>query len=308
MYRDRELTHVQKSLRLAYVQALLRHHSEIRKHKHAIHYIHTPEAYIAVRLVCPRAKTAIFSHGSFFNMIAGFRFFQKNVLVHWAFQKFLTVMLRGADAIFALDETSMEQYAPYNSHVYKVDNSIILPEEVPHRSNCHEPIRLLYVGRLSRVKGIEQILAATALGKGTIELTVLGDGEEREHLEELTQKAECGKWTHFCGGCFPEQVASYMREHDILVMNSVLEGKPMTILEAMSYGMPIVATPVGGIPEMVQEGCNAQFTDGTAEEILKKVRIISENYEKYAENARENAKRYDCVQINDRIFTILNQL
>lgn len=308
LYRDRELAHVQESLRLAYVKALLRHHSEIRKYKHAIHYIHTPEAYIAVRLVCPRAKTAIFSHGSFFNMIAGFRFFQKNKLVHWGFRQFLVTMLRGADVIFALDEASVEQYAPYNRHVYKVDNSIVLPPRMPDRSACHEPIRLLYVVRLSKIKGIDRLVEVAEHGKGHIELTILGDGEERGCLEERIRQTGTEQWIHLCGSCSPDQVASYMREQDILVMNSVLEGKPMTILEAMSYGMPIVTTPVGGIPEMVQEGCNAQFTDGTVDSILKQVQCISENYTTYASNAWENAKQYDYMAINGRIFAILKQL
>lgn len=72
--------------------------------------------------------------------------------------------------------------------------------------------------------------------------------------------------------------------------------------------MPIVTTPVGGIPEMVQEGCNAQFTDGTVDSILKQVQCISENYTTYASNAWENAKQYDYMAINGRIFAILKQL
>lgn len=308
LYRSNDLAHVQKSLRLAYVQALLQHRSKIRGWKRAVHYIHTPEAYIAVKLICPQAKTAIFSHGSFFNMVAGFRFFQNNKLVHWGFQHFLVAMLREANAIFALDETSAEQYAPYNRHIYKVDNSIILPKSVPNRRACHEPTRLLFVGRLSKVKGIDQIVEAVARGKGRLELTILGDGEERDHLEELVRQTGAEQWVHLCGSCSPEQVASHMCEQDILVMNSVLEGKPMTILEAMSYGMPIVATPVGGIPEMVQEGRNARFTNGTPDSILEQVGIVSENYAVYAENACGNAKQYDYVTINESIFAILKQL
>lgn len=82
LYRDSNLSHVKKSLRLEYLKGLLRKRKLISSGKRTIHYIHTPEAFIEVKLVHPFEKTVVFSHGSFFNMVDGFRFYQNNKLIY----------------------------------------------------------------------------------------------------------------------------------------------------------------------------------------------------------------------------------
>lgn len=302
LIRDSDLANVQSSLRLAYTKALLKNAKIIRNCKNALHYIHTPEAFIAVKMVCPRAKTVVFSHGSFFNMVKGFRFFQNNKLIHWAFHLFLVVLLKSADAVFTLDDASEEQYRKYTDRVIRVENSVELPAEVPVRTSCHDPIRLLFVGRLSRVKRVDEIIRAVKCMEADTTLTVIGDGEERAALEAVASEENCRDRVQFLGGLSPAEVKQHLQTHDILVMNSVLEGKPMTILEAMSYGLPVVTTPVGGIPEIVDQSINAEFTDGTAEDIVKKVDTIKKDYSIYSAEARKYSKKFDYREVNEAIL------
>lgn len=305
LVRGTDLANVQKSLRLEYVKALLRNGKLIPCDKKSLHYIHTPEAYIAVKLMHPMARTAVFSHGSFFNMVQGFRFFRKNKVVHFCFEKFLGVLLKTADMLFVLDEETAAQYRKYNKNVYRVENSIVLPGEIPARTKCHEPIQLLFVGRLSRVKGIGGIIEAVANMQGQAHLTIVGDGEERAALEGLVQEKGLEAQVRLVGGRTPDEVQRYYRECDILVMNSVVEGKPMVILEAMSYGMPVVTTPVGGIPEMITEGQTGEFADGTWETIVDKVLRVREDYEVYADEALRNIRKYSYVSANERVWRYL---
>lgn len=307
LYRDSDLSNVQKSLRIEYVKALFRNNKNIKTHRRTLHYIHTPEAYIAVKAMHPLAKTAVFSHGSFFNMVQGFRFFQKNKLVHVLFNQFLVCLIKSADLLFVLDEDSEKQYLQYTNKVCRAENSIILPEQVPVRENCHTPIRLLFVGRLSKVKRVGEIIQAVAFMEGKACLSIIGDGEERQTLEQLVSERNLGHLVTFLGGLDPSDVGAHMRDSDILVMNSALEGKPMTILEAMSYGMPIVTTPVGGIPELVADGENGEFANGTPEGISEKIQMICHNYKSYAEHGLRQAMKYDYREINDAIFQGLNQ-
>ena len=308
LHRQKDLAQVKKSLRLEYVQALLRYKKKIPDGRNIVHYLHTPEAYIAVRLIHPFARVAVFSHGSFFNMVSGFRFFQKNKGIHVLFNQFLILLLKTADLVFALDDDSFVQYTKYSKHVYRVNNSIQLPEAIPDRLECHKPVRLLFVGRLSKVKRVEQIISAVARMKGWAELTIVGDGEERESLESLVRELDLQDSVKLPGAFTPEQTKQFYSENDVLIINSIIEGKPMVILEALSYGMPVITTPVGGIPELVRDGIEAEYTDGTPEKIVEKLRYVTEKYEYYANNAISRSKLYDYKTVNEEIVEVISQL
>ena len=304
VYRNTNLKEVKNSLRLEFLKGLFKYKDKIPHEKEILHYIHTPEAFIQVKLCHPFARTAIFSHGSFFNMVRGFRFFQNNKIVGSCFEVFIKWMLRNANLIFVLDDDSLNQYINYNKNVVKVNNSIILPEEDYSDKQLHNPIRLLFVGRLSKVKRIDEIIKAVENCKEDVVLTIVGDGEERTHLESLVE-------THrvkFTGALKPDQVKNEMIRGDILVMNSVLEGKPMTIIEAMSYGMPIITTNVGGISELVEFGGNAIETDGTFLQIICAIKNITSQYTEKVALSLCRARDYDFKLVNAKVFSELRRI
>lgn len=304
VYRNTNLKEVKNSLRLEFLKGLFKYKDKIPHEKEILHYIHTPEAFIQVKLCHPFARTAIFSHGSFFNMVRGFRFFQNNKIVGSCFEVFIEWMLRNANLIFVLDDDSLNQYINYNKNVVKVNNSIILPEEDYSDKQLHNPIRLLFVGRLSKVKRIDEIIKAVENCKEDVVLTIVGDGEERTHLESLVETNR----VKFTGALKPDQVKNEMIRGDILVMNSVLEGKPMTIIEAMSYGMPIITTNVGGISELVEFGGNAIETDGTFLQIICAIKNITSQYTEKVALSLCRARDYDFKLVNAKVFSELRRI
>lgn len=304
VYRNTNLKEVKNSLRLEFLKGLFKYKDKIPHEKEILHYIHTPEAFIQVKLCHPFARTAIFSHGSFFNMVRGFRFFQNNKIVGSCFEVFIKWMLRNANLIFVLDDDSLNQYINYNKNVVKVNNSIILPEEDYSDKQLHNPIRLLFVGRLSKVKRIDEIIKAVENCKEDVVLTIVGDGEERTHLESLVETNR----VKFTGALKPDQVKNEMIRGDILVMNSVLEGKPMTIIEAMSYGMPIITTNVGGISELVEFGGNAIETDGTFLQIICAIKNITSQYTEKVALSLCRARDYDFKLVNAKVFSELRRI
>lgn len=308
LYRDADLTSVKKSLRIEYLKALMKKSKSIIAKKSSVHYIHTPEAFIGVKMLYPRGKTVVFSHGSFFNMVAGFRFYQNNKMVHWGFNRFLIYLLKKADLIFTLDEVSTKQYLPYTKKVVRVENSIVLPEVKKKRVSCHKPIRLLFVGRLSKVKRVDEIIETAALMGGEAVLTIVGDGEEYGYLEKKIRQNKLDDCVKLEGAVPPLKIGQYMENNDILIMNSQFEGKPMTILEALSYGMPVVTTPVGGINEMTENGGNAEYTNGKKEEIKEAILKIKENYKEYEENAFLSSEKFDYKIVNKKIFIELTNV
>ena len=237
-------------------------------------------------------------------MVRGFRFFQNNKIVGSCFEVFIKWMLRSANLILVLDNDSLNQYINYNKNVVKVNNSIILPEEDYSDKQLHTPIRLLFVGRLSKVKRIDEIIKAVENCKEDVILTIVGDGEERTHLESLVETNR----VKFTGALKPEQVKNEMIRGDILVMNSVLEGKPMTIIEAMSYGMPIITTNVGGISELVEFGGNAIETDGTFLQIICAIKNIMSQYTEKVALSLCRAKDYDFKLVNAKVFSELRRI
>ncbi len=312
---EKDLGNTASSLRLRYVKGLLKCRKLLKIAKRDCNYVHSPEAYGIVKLFCPVARCVIFSHGSYFNMERGFRFFQKNLLVKKGFVLYLKWVLRSANLILLLDEDSLRDYKPYNSNLVQVGNSIICPELPEGRHVLREgKVReILFVGRLSKDKRVEPIIRAVEdMGKAgfgeegsgmdgsEIRLTIVGDGEEYHNLIPYA-----GERIRFVGAVPPKEVKEYMQNSDILVMNSSFEGVPMTILEAISYGLPVVSTNVGGIGEALHFGQDSEETDGTAEGIQAAIGRIEAHYDVYSRNAYENSKAYDYRTLNRKVYDLL---
>ena len=312
---EKDLGNTASSLRLKYVKGLLKCRKLLKITKRDCNYVHSPEAYGIVKLFCPVAQCVIFSHGSYFNMERGFRFFQKNLLVKKGFVLYLKWVLRSANLILLLDKDSLRDYKPYNSNLVQVGNSIICPElpEGMHVLREGKVREILFVGRLSKDKRVEPIIRAVeGMGKAgfgeegsgmdgsEIRLTIVGDGEEYHNLIPYAGERIC-----FVGAVLPKEVKEYMQNSDILVMNSSFEGVPMTILEAISYGLPVVSTNVGGIGEALHFGQDSEETDGTAEGIQAAIRRIEAHYDVYSRNAYENSKAYDYRTLNRKVYDLL---
>jgi glycosyltransferase involved in cell wall biosynthesis len=111
------------------------------------------------------------------------------------------------------------------------------------------------VGRLSEEKDHETLLRAfqAALESGlAAELVIAGGGSMEERLKELARALSIESEVHFLG--FRKDVAAVLRGCDLYVQSSRMEGVSLTVIEAMAAGLPVVATRVGGNPEVVQDG------------------------------------------------------
>jgi colanic acid/amylovoran biosynthesis glycosyltransferase len=120
-----------------------------------------------------------------------------------------------------------------------------------------EGSRLLFVGRLAGVKGLPILLDAVARlkqGHPGIELTVAGDGPDREKLVAQSQRLGIGANVRFPGYQSQRQVRELLGRTDVFVMASFAEGVPVVLMEAMAARVPVVATQIAGVPELVEDG------------------------------------------------------
>jgi len=109
------------------------------------------------------------------------------------------------------------------------------------------------IANLYPAKGLEYLIEASYKLQATsykLIFIVIGEGREREKLENLIEKYHLEK-NFFLPGAIPDAY-KYLKAFDIFVLSSVKEGFPWTILEAMAAEVPIVATKVGGVPEIIQ--------------------------------------------------------
>lgn len=115
--------------------------------------------------------------------------------------------------------------------------------------------RLLFIGRLAAVKGVPLLLeAAVQLHERfpDLELHVVGDGPDRAALAAQSDTVGLTGVVTFHGYCSQDEVADLLAETDILVLPSFAEGIPVTLMEAMAARLPVVATQVGGVSELVE--------------------------------------------------------
>lgn len=121
----------------------------------------------------------------------------------------------------------------------------------------HQRQTVLCVSRLVHKKGIDILLQAFQMlerSERTPELVLVGDGPEMAALRSLAEALGISGTVHFEGKLAGESVATLMRSADVYCLPSRKEPFGIVLLEAMSFGLPIVATAVGGVPEVLEDG------------------------------------------------------
>lgn len=109
-----------------------------------------------------------------------------------------------------------------------------------------------FVGRLSEEKGLVYLIEAISEvinNIATVRLLIVGDGPLREELEQLVRDKGLGSNIIFTG--FQENSEDWFPSFDLFVLPSLTEGTPMVLLEAMAIGIPVIASQVGGIPNII---------------------------------------------------------
>ena len=125
------------------------------------------------------------------------------------------------------------------------------------RLSCKEPLRIGYIGRLSSVKnplGFIELFERLAERLPTLKAIVAGEGPMGEEVRtRIAASPAAARLTYL--GRVPA-VTDALHAIDVLIVPSTLDGRPNIVMEANACGLPVIAAPVGGIPEMIKEGIN----------------------------------------------------
>lgn len=160
---------------------------------------------------------------------------------------------RTADLVLAPSAATAEELR----RDYRVKDAAVVPnvtgglEIGPVFDVKETPGYLLFVGRLRIRKGVEVLLEALQPG---MRLLIAGDGEHRAALESKAAELRLESQVRFLGRCDAARVRGLLKGAAALVVPSTYEGMPLVVLEAMEAGVPVVASRVSGIPEVVEDG------------------------------------------------------
>lgn len=147
------------------------------------------------------------------------------------------------------------------------------------RREVHRPLRVLYVGRLVPGKGVPFLLEAIALiaQEMPCELWIAGSGPFEGKLKAKANELGVVKFIQWKGWVpWGEKLFELMREADVIVLPSMSEGLPLVLAEAMSQSLPVIASRVGGIPEIVKDGISGILVEpGNSPAIARAIRQVA---------------------------------
>ena len=285
-------------------------------------YIHMPECCLPF-LFFKSIPVIFHQHGSgnpvaLSKYIYGRSFFFRNV-----FELILKLIYRNADWIIAIDrfcyqkavkngadkKTSLLMNA-IDIKKYKPNNKFRLFNRQKYRINSNQHV-ILFVGRVELTKGVMRLLECIPhldTKKINYHLFIAGEGSYLHNAKKYVIEKSFKNSVTFLGRVDHDRLPLYYNMADVLVLPSDMEGVPMVILEAIACGTPVVASRVGGIPDIVQHGLNGFLVDDLSPENLSKTIIEILQMENDRILISSTVQKFSSTQFVSQFNTIVKKL
>ncbi len=229
------------------------------------------------------------THGS----LTGFRNYLSSPLARLPYRLYdgltLKAAARRADRIVVSSHQEFQDALEFGLPARKlsiIPMGIDVPAPNGNAAGCEDaPLRLLFAGRIARVRRVELILKAVKALAIPCHLTVVG-GEERtasveragylEELKDLARFLGIEQRVTFTGPVAPEKLPVFYKNADVFLYPSRYENFAQPILEAAAHALPVVATPVGVAREIVEEGETGFLVPADPKAIADRIRCLSD--------------------------------
>ena len=130
---------------------------------------------------------------------------------------------------------------------------------------------ILFVGNLIKIKGLEYLLGALKLIEDPdLKLYVIGEGELEDPTKSMIRRMGLQDKVVMLGSCIHERIPLWMNAAELVCVPSIIEGQPNVIMEAFACGIPVVASRIGGIPELVTDNKQGILTPAADIPLLKR--------------------------------------
>jgi glycosyltransferase involved in cell wall biosynthesis len=230
------------------------------------------------------------------------------------FQQIVGAIFRKCDAFIAVTNLWRDYYIPNlelnEKKVFVLPNPTELPKQVPARSHS-DPIQLVFFGRIGERKGAFDLVKAFAHLPNDLqaktELIFAGDGEV-ERGKVLADELNVAARVHFLGWVDAKRRDNLLENADVFILPSYNEGLPLALMEAMGWGLPVITTPVSGIPDIVKSHKNGLLVPpGEIQQLSKAMQLLIEDESlriSLGRAARETVAPLDIRKFYDHLLDI----
>lgn len=285
-------------------------------------YVHSPECALPFLFGSRRLPVVFHQHGSGNPVTTATFTWARNGLLERLFDRLHQTIYRRADWIIAIDRLCLQQAQAHGAGdrtsllMNAVDLDQFRPDHDLRRAMRQaqgyrdDEFVLFFVGRLEEIKQLDRLLAALPFVQQGLSarLLVAGDGTHRARLEQQVAGLGLEAQVTFLGKISHDQLPGYYNLADALVLPSRMEGVPMVILESLACGTPVLATAVGGIPDLVRNDENGLLLDDVAPEsivaALHSIAAADWNRQQVA----ATVSQWGAVEVTAHLSEIFNRL
>lgn len=173
----------------------------------------------------------------------------------------LALCLRLSDRVVCVSESiaawARSRYPQHAASVCVIENGVedvFLQVPAKRTGATREACRFVMVGSLIERKRVDRIITAFGTLSSDTRLTIIGDGPEQARLQALVERSGLRERVEFTGAVPPQAIAERLAQADVFVLASRSEGRPNAVLEAMAAGLPVIASNIPGVDELVEHG------------------------------------------------------
>lgn len=271
--------------------------------KYDIVHAHNPPAAIAMKNVSGKKVLSIW--GLYSDQVKSLHGKATGVLSDSLEKKALSM----ADIVLVASKEIQNYYSNLGYNVQYIPNAIDL-DDLPTNQNRIYENQIIYAGRLSKEKGIYQLVSMCEKLPENIDLLILGTGPEEETIKQLINKK---RNIHYLGFQPKEKTIPLIRGSDILIQPSLMEGGVnTTLLEAMACKIPILTTSLEVHRDAIRHMETAFCTPtNSSDDLLEGIITLMNNKklgERLAENAYQEVQKFSWEVIGKKYLTIYEKL
>jgi len=232
---------------------------------------------------------------------------------------FLSHVIKNANAISVLTKDYQtlisKKYNVPKDKISIIPNGTYFKAKNTSREDLHKPIRLLFVGRLSVQKNVPLLIKAlhTCIYKYKLplHLKIAGDGEKKAEIKRLIKKLKLEKYVSMLGSVAPNDLAHIYSSSDIFILPSHNESFGTVIIEAMASGVPVIATNISGVKNIITNNFNGILVNKNSQELAKAIRQLvgDKNLRKnIIANELKEVKKYSWETVANQYKTIYQSI
>lgn len=231
--------------------------------------------------------------------------------------------IRSGTAAFVMGNELLSRYSgSTHSHVYKVYPTLIcenhIIDTIQESRLADKPMTIITVGRLTPEKGLDVLIEALSILDKMhdimpVNCRIVGAGKDEDILKKMVSAKGLSDQVSFEGFIpFGDELFSVYDSSDLYVIPSRTEGIPKTLYEAMARGLPIVASNVGGMPEIVEDGVNGIIVPpNDSVSLAKAIRQLAQDSNlrrRFQINNIQKVREFTIFEQRDRMFKMICSL